>query len=255
MDSTEGPIPNPPRHSKRSALVGALVGMSALAATIVGVGAIANADDTAGEPQTTVPVDTTPPPIGEDGAPTDELTDDANPWHPFEEDAWRPYEECVDDRMGDLDETWMDLGAPTEADFDAYDAAWQTADDACRELLPEEALAEMAMWEAFDECLNDAGVFDGAFGAGTLVQIDTPDGFRMVEFGDVEGSVTITGTADGVTVTSDGGVTVLDEAALDAQWAAFDEAQAACEQLLPEDAFGEFDLDELGELDEDHADG
>ena len=173
-------------------------------------------------------------------------------------EAWRPYDECIDSQVGELGEPWGEGDDPSDADWEAYDAAWQAADEACRELLPDDVQAEMAAWDAFDECLNDAGAFDDEFDGGTFVQIDTPDGFQMVEFGDIEGSVAIAGTADGVTVTSTGGVTVLDEAALDAQWEALDATQAGCEQLLPEDVFGDFDefgFGGFGEFDEDHAEG
>jgi hypothetical protein len=288
MDSTEPTSPRSTRHSKRSALIGALIGMSALAGTIVGVGAIASADDTTGDdaPSTTVPVDTTPPFTTDEGLPFDEFAfdedfaafdacmadqfDDAELAEPEQFDdanaacesllpddvladieAWRPYEECIADQLGDIDEPWMDLEIPSDSDFEAYETAWQAADEVCRELLPDDVAAEMAAWDAFDQCLSDAGGFDEEF-VGTVVQVDTPDGFQMVEFGEVEGSVTITGTADGVMVTSTGGVTVLDDDALDARWDAFDAAQAECEQLLSEDAFGEFGFDQL---DEDHADG
>ena len=67
------------------------------------------------------------------------------------------------------------------------------------------------------------------------MHIETGDGFSIAQFGDTEGSVTISGTAGNLDVVTTGGVTVLDEADLDAQWDAFDEAHAACEELLPED--------------------
>jgi hypothetical protein len=290
LNETDPPV----SHSRRSAFAGVLIGVTALIGTIVGVAAIASAedmtvtgDDTA--PETTIPVVTVPA-----GAHGDEITYDddyaaydacmaeelGDLWMepqfemfdeggdvpfgmPFDDateqryidaeaacenqlpddvradiEAWRPYEECVDDQVGDLGEPVVNAEDPADADWEAYDAAWQAADEACRGLLPDDVQAEMAAWDAFNECINDADPFGGEFSSGAVVNIETPDGFQMVEFGEIEGSVTITGTADGVTVTSTGGVTVLDESTLDAEWEAFDAAQAECEQLLPEDAFG-----------------
>jgi hypothetical protein len=237
LNETDPPV----SHSRRSAFAGVLIGVTALIGTIVGVAAIASAEDTTvtGDdtaPETTIPVVTVPAGAHGDEIIYDEsqLPDDVL----ADIEAWRPYEECVDEQVGDLGEPVINAEHPAEADWEAYDAAWQAADEACRELLPDDVQAEMAAWDAFDECINDAAPFGGEFAVGATVQIETPDGFQMVEFGDIEGSVTITGTADGVTVTSTGGVAVLDESTLDAEWEAFDAAQAECEQLLPEDAFG-----------------
>ncbi len=160
--------------------------------------------------------------------------------------AWAPYEECIDAQIAAnpalaLDDAKFDtdFGADkTDAEWEALDAAWTAADDACADLLPEEAKAEMAAFEAFDQCLADAGITDD-FDSGPMVHIDGLDQFQVVEFGDVPGSVTITGDANGISVTTDGGVSVLDEAALDAEWEAYDAAEASCEALLPADFFGD----------------
>jgi hypothetical protein len=305
-ETIEDQAPTPPRPtSKRSALLGAVLGMTALAGTIVGVGAIASAQD---EP---IP-ESSAEPVADDGdgatsmlfdadfeafeacmaeqlgdlwlepevmfGELDDLELDEVELLPFEEvpfdefdeqafvdaeqacndllpeevkaeiEAWRPYEECIDGRLGDLPDPWEEGDTePDEAAWESFDAAWEAADAACRDLLPAEAQAEMAAWDAFDECLTDAGVFDDEFDVASTVHIETGDGFQVVEFGAVDGSVTISGTDGDLTVVASGGATVIDEDALDARWAEFDEAHAACEELLPEDAFGEFEVFE-GEM-------
>ncbi len=150
-------------------------------------------------------------------------------------ELWAPYEECIDNSIGDLPDPWMNGEEPSDAEWAAYDEAWEAADAACVDLLPEEARAEMAAWDAFDECLADAGVLDEADMYGPVVHVETGEGLEMIEFGETSGSVTISGDVNGVTVTTDGGVTVLDEAALDAEWEQFDAAYEQCEQQLPEE--------------------
>lgn len=151
--------------------------------------------------------------------------------------AWEPYEQCIDDQLGDLPDPWVDGEEPTDTAWQAYDEAFEAADEACSELLPEETRAEMEAFEAFDQCLTDAGVFDDGAVFGPVVHVETGDGLQIVEFGEVTGSVTITGDVNGIIVDTDGGVELLDEATLDAEWEAFDAAHEQCEQLLPEELF------------------
>lgn len=227
----------PGRASGKSALAGALVGMTALAGTLVGVGAIASAQDD--------PAPATPPAeIGEANAadtPTDESTAD-----------WEAFETCMAGQLGDLwaePEILFDEGDMIEGEF-VEAVPWEPADEQkfveaeeqCNDLLPEDVQAEMEAWDAFDECLNDAGVFDEGDIVASSVHIETGDGFQVAEFGEIEGSVTVSGTDGNLTVTATGGVTLLDENTLDAEWAAFDEAHQACESLLPDVAFGLPDL-------------
>jgi len=292
VTATPTPAAAPETSSKRTAFIGAMVGMAALAGTIVGVGAIANAQDDP-EPSTTTESaaaddtdeDTSDffdpdfvafeecmaeqlgdlwlePEFEFEGDFEEGIFEDGEPFNPEDEqkfidadavcseflpddvkaeiEAWRPYEECVDTQIGDLDNEISNL----EADWEAHDAAWEAADEACRDLLPADVQAEMAVWDEFDQCLNDAGVgHDEPFGLSS-VHIETGDGFQVAEFGDENGSVTISGSAGNLSVTSDGGVTILDETAMDAQWEEIDAAHEACEQLLPEEFktdFGDFD--------------
>lgn len=342
--ATTEDLPTPVTHpatSKRSALLGAVLGMTALAGTIVGVGAIAGAQDD--------PTDTIEPaaaePIEADGGDEgvaialsdgdfaafdecmaeqlgdlwmtpeilelEELDLDADDvmffaegdegemvfdgdvengefaeptpeeiaaWEAEEAQfvaaeeacndllpeevkaeiaAWQPYEECIDGQIGSIEDPWLSIEEPTAADFDAHDAALQAADEACRDLLPADVQQEMAAWDAFDQCLSDAGLFDEDGFAMSAVHIETGDGFQIAEFGDVEGSVTISGTAGNLEVVSSGGVTVLDEAALDAQWEALDAeweaAHQACEDQLPEDLLDGMFFDDGFEIEEGEA--
>ena len=119
-------------------------------------------------------------------------------------------------------------------------ARFDAAHEACATHLPDEIQEGMAAFEAFDRCLEEqlgegALSFDGGFGfSGTAVHVEGPDGFEMHEFGENPGTVTITGTADGVVVETDGDITSSTEADLEAEWERFDEAHEACEQHLPE---------------------
>jgi len=173
-----------PSATRRAALTGAALGALALAGTVVGVGALAGAQDT--------------PPT--DGA------------------EWAAFDECLADHLGEL---WIE---PEIVEFDDGDLA---------------ALESVVIGTS-------------------VVHIESPDGFQVIEFGDSPATVTITGDADGLDVTTDGDVIVVDEEALEAEWETFDEAHEACEDQLPGDVFFEhgfvegpwFDSADLG-YDED----
>ncbi len=223
MDEITQPTPAPKAGKHHSVMLGALLGAVALAATIVGVSTVAGAQDA---------------PTTDDTATALSVGDDT-----VDDEMWAPFEKCMAEQLGDLWEEPSfddaDLDAiefiePTEEDWAALDAAWEAADAACVELLPESAQIELAAFEAFDQCLADAGVLDESFGP--AVHIETGSGFQFAVFGDIEGSITITGDSDGVVMSTDGGVTLLDEADLDAEWEAIDAAHSACEDLLPEGA-------------------
>lgn len=157
-------------------------------------------------------------------------------------------------------------------------------------------------WAAYDACIDavfekngfdfdevfeidDAQLLDGEIDFdemdfGPEVSIFDGDELSFAEFGEGDGSVTITKSGDDLTITSEGDVDVeevdwneaimLDEfdAELaegdiellegfdDAAFEALDEELASCEDQLPEgiDLVDEFDLDELEEFDEDMLD-
>lgn len=155
-------------------------------------------------------------------------------------EAMQPYEDCLDDALAGVEDPFLDGDELTDADWEAYDEAFRAAEEGCRDELPEDVRAEFEAIDAFHDCLEENGAFDDAgFAATPMVHIETGDGFQVAEFGEVEGSVTISGTADGLFVEAEGGVILLDEGAMEEQFEALDAAHEACEALLPEtDGFG-----------------
>jgi len=66
---------------------------------------------------------------------------------------------------------------------------------------------------------------------------------QSIQFGEDGGTVTITGDATGVSVTTDGDVSVLDGTA-------FEAAFEACDELLPEDMSDVYEFDDFDGDDE-----
>lgn len=272
------------RSRRPNALTGAVLGVIALTASVLGVSAIAGAQDeptTADEPAAGLEAGF----ALEDGdfddeewaafddcidgavdgieEPADDVELSEADWEALEaqfeaaeaecsdllpEDvkaeiaAWEPFDECLDTELGSVD--FDDEADLTDEQWAALDAQFEAAEEACVDLLPEDVKAEWAAFEAFDECLADAGFGEDDFDHGPVVHIDTGDGGQVIEFGEAAGTVTITGDANGITVDSSG-VTVIDEGEIDA-------AFEACEQLLPEDAFDmDDDFDEWDDADWD----
>lgn len=86
--------------------------------------------------------------------------------------------------------------------------------------------------EAFKVCLAEQGADADSppDGNRTSVIIVGPDGRTVVEFGEDVGSVTVTGTDEGVEVTTEGGAAVID---IEARQRSRNEAFEACAELLP----------------------
>lgn len=86
--------------------------------------------------------------------------------------------------------------------------------------------------EAFKVCLAEQGADADSppDGNRTSVIIVGPDGRTVVEFGEDVGSVTVTGTDEGVEVTTEGGAAVID---IEARQRSRNEAFKACAELLP----------------------
>jgi hypothetical protein len=86
--------------------------------------------------------------------------------------------------------------------------------------------------EAFEVCLAEQGADADSppDGNRTSVIIVGPDGRTVVEFGEDVGSVTVTGTDEGVEVTTEGGAAVID---IEARQRSRNEAFEACAELLP----------------------
>ncbi len=160
--------------------------------------------------------------------------------------AWQPYEECIDGQLGeqdfDEDSELTDAAEISEEQWEALEAQWIAADEACFDLLPESAKAEAEAFKAYDQCLTDAGFGDDMGSA--IVYVEDGETGQSIQFGESTGTVTITGDANGVSIATDGDVSVIDDEA-------FEAAFEACDELLPEDLF---ELDEGMEFDEGDLD-
>jgi hypothetical protein len=116
-------------------------------------------------------------PIDEDGIKDTELTDDE--WEALEVQfetaeaaceeflpggvkaeiaAFQPYDDCIDTQLGG--KTIDGDTELTDDEWEALEAQWITAEDACFDRLPEEAKAEVEAFKAYDDCLTDAGLGD-----------------------------------------------------------------------------------------------
>ena len=157
------------------------------------------------------------------------------------------YDECIENELG------IDFETADDAAWEGLtDDAWMAADAACEDQLPQEIRDMNAAWEQYDDCLAENGIdfgdeaialedIDDAeliedFGAAVFVE--DGENFTVAEFGDADGTITITQTDGEIVVSGDGDVEILDESAfdfeVDEEWEA---AHAACEGELPEDAF------------------
>ena len=251
-DTSDGFDPGPAYQRRRlrrirPLLLGAAAGMVALTGAIVGVGSIASAS--AGDTAT----------LGHDSLhhepPYEEIPSEEIPFDDgfFDDEAFEAFDACVIEAMEaagfDAD---VEAGPGSDLDVDLEGGSWDDLDAAfddalhgCASLLPADVAEEMAAWEAFDECLFDAGAFDelDGFGVGdgdAVIHVETPDGFEQIMLGDDDSSVTISSDGDMVVVTTEGDVVRLSEADLDARWAEIDAAHEACADLAPEDLDDEF---------------
>jgi len=279
---------NHPREtpSRRPAgmLTGALLGAMALTAAVVGISAVAGAQDSSTDRRkatvemaktTSTELDDTTVmleddeawaafdqclsdalgPIDEQGIKDTELTDDEREalevqfetaeasCEEFLPDdvkseiaAFQPFDDCIDAQLGD--KTVEDEIELTDDEWEALEVQWVAAGDACFDLLPKEAKAEAEAFKAYDDCLADAGLGDDM---GATIYVEDGEIGQSIQFGEDGGTVTITGDAAGVSVTTDGDVSVLDDAA-------FEAAFEACDELLTKDVS---DVDEFDDLDED----
>jgi len=229
-NDTESPnhSPEPPSRQRAGVLSGALLGAMALTAAVVGVSAIAGAQDSsADDRKATVEVAKTT---------GSELNDTTVM---FEEDdaAWAAFDQCLSDALGPIDKDGFEDIELTDDEWEALEAQWIAVEDACFDLLSEDAKAVAEAFQAYDDCLTDAGLGDDM---GAAIYVEDGETGQSIQFGEDGGTVTITGDATGVTVTTDGDVSVLDDAA-------FEAAFEACDELLPDDLF---DFDEFDEFDD-----
>ncbi len=251
--------PTPTSTRRRHAVTAAITSVVLVGGVIAGT-QFASADEPTLEPD-----DTDEPAV--EAADTSDVDghDETDPTDADEHDeAWAAHEACMGEQLG------IDLGGdePTDAELDALDAItderWDAADAACDSLLPEEILAELAAFEEYEQCLDEQlgelGIeFVDEPYHGSVV-VEGVDDVEFFDFGDGDGTVTITKVGDAITTSTDGDVTVVDLDALDAEWeeheAAWDQAHEACESLLPEDAFIDdlFDEDVDDEFDDEFDD-
>lgn len=227
-NDTESPNHSPETPSRRRAGMptGALLGAMALTAAVVGISAVAGAQDSSTDRRkATVEMAKTTSTELDDT--TVMLEDD---------EAWAAFDQCLSDALGPIDEDGIKDTELTDDEWEALEVQWVAAGDACFDLLPKEAKAEA--FKAYDDCLADAGLGDDV---GAAVYVEDGEIGQSIQFGEDGGTVTITGDATGVSVTTGGDVSVLDDAA-------FEAAFEACDELLAEDIS---DVDEFDDFNED----
>lgn len=144
-------------------------------------------------------------------------------------EAFEKFDECLDAELG------LDKDSTDQAWDQLTDATWEAAETACEQHLPPELLEMEKAWEAFDQCLEDNGLIDDEwddFEETPTVSIMDGDKFSIVEFGEGDGSVTITRTNGEFTVEAAGDTTV--------EEINFDELD------FIDDVFGEGHYEEMG---------
>ena len=252
---TESPEPTPEPETatpittrRRNIFGGALLGAVALTASVVAVGAVAGAQDEPAVDDEAAEMEDGTEIVELDETDLDEMDLDDDMMIEgleFDDEAWAAFDECLTGQLGDLDEDGLEEQELTDEQWEALEQQFEDAEKACEDLLPEEAKAEIAAFEAFDQCLADAGL-PGEDDFGTVVYVEDGETGQSIQFGDTPGTVTITGDANGVSVATEGGVSVIDDAA-------FEAAFAACDDLLPEglDDADEIEFDEDEDEDED----
>jgi hypothetical protein len=250
MTSPENPDTEPEAARRRSGLIGAGVGVVALIASLLAFSTLAGAQDSGSEL-----VDPESAPVEAQ----DDDDDDATDTTKFE-DAFKDFETCLAD---------AGVGFP-----DALDGLFKGEFN--------------GPFTGEIEGLFEGEFFDGEFedkfpvDLGAIVSVMDGDTLSVAEFGDGDGTVTITKSGDDISVSSTGDVTVddidfdidgmeldgfdfdLELGELGEQFQAFEDALSSCEESLPEDLLdggflfgggnffegGDFDWDDFGH---DHA--
>lgn len=265
------PTPTPHRNEtapagrQRAGIIGAILGVALLVATLVAFGTTASATTVVAQADAAVPAQADPAPDetdeeipeDEDSADEDELadkdeladeesTDEEDTWA---DEEWAAAESCwleVEASFGlDDDKAWHeDESFEDTIDWDAFEAQAK----ACEDLLPQDLkdliAEEDAAWAEYDVCVEalfgdidgEAGIDGGIdemidFDFGPAVSIADGETFSFAEFGDGDGSITVTKTGDAISISVDGDVEVIDEDALESMVMEFD------------DEFGEFEVE------------
>ncbi|MEZ5383042.1 MAG: hypothetical protein R2754_14755 [Microthrixaceae bacterium] len=210
----------PASWRRRGALGAAVFGVAA--AGLMGLGALtAGAQDDTGAPAGVAVADE---PAADAPAPEEGPSE-------ADEAQFEKFEACLDEQLGELAPEGDE--EPTDAQLEELDAKFEAAEQACEGELPEGVLemdeAMEAEFAEFEQCLDDTL---GAEPAGSeVVVVSGDDTEQVVQFGDEPGTVTITGTKDGVETNVEGGATSVDVDEMDQ---AFEAAEQKCESLLPE---------------------
>ncbi len=142
--------------------------------------------------------------------------------------AWQAHSECVEEILG--------VSFYEEEDWN--EQAWTDADRECRKVLPEEMRAEMEAWDAYQDCTNEIVGFHDGYSQSGYVSVEANGSYDSMNFGDGDGTITITKVDGEISISTEGDVVWQDET----YWAAQDElwmqAEESCQHLMPEDMFG-----------------
>ena len=260
-DTTVTPVPEPTSDRRRLAL-------AAVVASTVAVGGIAAGSHFASADRASLVSAT------ESAAPADDTGDDER--EPVESD------EATDDEDAPADDTEPDSetdGTDTDdsnGGFDEIEERFEEFDACLAEQLPD-LFGDDGVFGDGDIEFDDEPFIDGEFGPfdgnGSVTVVvpggDEDDGeFVVVDFGEGDGSVTVTKTGDDVNVETSGDAEQLDLDALEAEWDdtadeweadweersdEIDAAHDACADLLPDFDLGDVDFGdfELPEIDLD----
>jgi len=223
MTSPENPDIEPEAPRRRSGLIGAGIGVAAIVASLLAFSTLAGAQDSGSEL-----VDPDPAPIESDNGDADVAK--------FE-DAFKDFDTCLADAGVDIPGA---LGGVFNGVFEGQ-------------------VDGLFEGEFFDHEFEDKFPLD----LGAVVSVMNGDSLSVAEFGDGDGTITITKTGDDISVSSTGDVTVddidfdidgmeldgldfdLELGELGEEFEAFEDALSSCEDLLPEDLLdGAFFLDD-----------
>lgn len=241
-----------PHSTKKIGLIGGLLGSAGLAASIFVLSASAGA----AAPTLSAQADPAPAPV-EDIEVAEDVEYVADDIHGEIPADWQAAVACWDAVAVDFG---VDFEPTNESSIELDDSidfeALAAAEEECEALLPQDVqddiAADNAAFADYDACIDglfeDAGIdveameleggeieaFEADFGQS--VAIADGEDYSWVDFGDGDGSVTITKTGDDITVTTTGDVDVqsFDDEGLDADFEAFDNALESCDNMLPE---------------------
>jgi hypothetical protein len=245
-----GPAAREGAPPRRRATVAAIAVAGLGLGGLLVAGRMASADD----PSVETGADTTTPEASDDTTSNESTGDDTSGnevpaldeliegFPVFGDLGFGPVGECLADQLG-IDITseggLPDLDQLTQLTPDELSAAW----DACRSMLPDDVEKTL---DDVTECVSDS-VEDGDLPAGPLgplgqhgdggVTVMTPDELSVLEFGEGDGSVTITKSGDDYTIESSGDVSEVDLGSLEEVIADVQDSLAECDISLP------FDLD------------